>query len=249
MPGVDLGCPPRLVSGVFAAYGREVGRAEDRERAWRASSGSAGSPDADQGDVIEMGDREPRWNGPRWPGPRWPARTLGVGLAALLVGLLLGYAGGHLQASHKRAPAPAASQAVTTEPLLDTTGITVTGARCAAQLGHTLQLGIEIINQSGRAVMLRQVAPVVPLSGMRAVSARWGPCGTLPQPIPPQSPSLESGATRWLTVTFRVLVKCPEPFPVLFKVSYAQSGRTMTTQFDSFPDLGQVKYNSCRAGS
>jgi hypothetical protein len=195
-----------------------------------------------------MGGREPRWHRPRWLGPRWPARTLGVGLAALVVGLLLGYAGGHLQASHKRTPAPAASQAVTTEPLLDTTGVTVTGARCAVQLGHTLQLGIEIVNQSGRAVMLRQVAPVVPLSGMRAVSARWGPCGTLPQPVPPQSPSLEPGATRWLTATFRVLVKCPEPFPVLFKVSYAQSGRTMTTQFDSFPDLGQVKYNNCRTG-
>ena len=57
---------------------------------------------------------------------------------------------------------------------------------------------------------------------------------------------LGPGATIWLTVTFRVLVKCPEPFPVLFKVRYAQSGRTMTTQFDSFPDLGQVRYNSCR---
>ncbi|HEY2689854.1 MAG TPA: hypothetical protein VGJ50_15530 [Streptosporangiaceae bacterium] len=224
-----------------------MGRAEDRERAWRASSGSAGSPDADQGDVIEMGDREPRWNWPRWLGPRWPARTLGVGLAVLVVGLLLGYAGGHLQASHKRTPAPAASQAVTTEPLLDTTGITVTGARCAVQLGSTLQLGIEIVNQSTRPVTLHQVAPVVPLSGMQAVAARWGPCGSLPEPVPQQS-VLKPGATIWLAVTFRVLVKCPEPFPVLFKVSYAQSGRTMTTQFDSFPDLGQVKYNNCRTG-
>jgi hypothetical protein len=229
---------------VFAAYGREVGRDEDRKRAWRVSPGSAGSRDADQGDVIELGGRAPRWPWLRWPGP-----TVGVGLAALVVGLLLGYAGGgHLQAGTKHTPAPAASQAVTTGPLLDTTGITVTGARCAVQLGHTLQLGIEIVNQSGRAVMLRQVAPVVPLSGMRAVSARWGPCGTLPQPVPPQNTSLEPGATRWLTVTFRVLVHCPEPFPVLFQVTYAQSGRTMTTEFDSFPDLGQVRYNNCRTG-
>lgn len=225
-----------------------MGRAEDRERAWRASSGPAGTPDADQDDVIEMGGREPRWNWPRWPGPRWPARTLGVGLAALVVGLLLGYAGGHLQAGHKRPPAPAASPAVTTEPLLDTTGITVTGARCAVQLGRTLQLGIEIVNQSTHPVALHQVAPVVPLSGMQAVAARWGPCGSLPEPVPQQH-VLEPGATTWLAVTFRVLVRCPEPFPVLFKVSYTQSGRTMTTEFDSFPDLGQVKYNNCRTAS
>jgi hypothetical protein len=222
-----------------------MGRAEDRERAWRAYSGSAG---ADQGDVIEVGGREPRSNWPRWPGPRWAARTLGVGAAVLVVGLLLGYAGGYLQASHKRTPAPAASPPVTNEPLLETTGITVTGARCAVQLGHTLQLGIEIVNLSGRAVMLRQVSPVVPLSGMRAVSARWGPCGSLPEPVPQQG-VLEPGATRWLAVTFRVLVRCPEPFPVLFKVSYTQSGRRMTTQFDSFPDLGQVKYNNCRTAT
>jgi len=189
-----------------------------------------------------MGGREPRWS---WP--RWPARTLGIGLAALAVGLLLGYAGGHLQASHKRAPAAAASHAFTAGPLLDTTGITVTGARCAVQLGHTLQLGIEIVNQSGRAVTLHQVAPVVPLNGMQAVAARWGPCGSLPEPVPQQG-VLGPGATRWLAVTFRVLVKCPEPFPVLFKVSYTQAGRTMTTQFDSFPDLGQVRYNNCRTG-
>ena len=117
------------------------------------------------------------------------------------------------------------------------------------QLGRTLQLGIEIVNQSARPVALSKVAPIMPLDGLRAVAARWGPCGSLPEPVPPQSRSLGPGATRWLTVTFRVLVKCPEPFPVLFKVRYAQAGRTMTTEFDSFPDLGQVKYNSCPTGS
>ena len=185
---------------------------------------------------------------PRWPWLRWRGQTLGVGLAALVVGLLLGYAGGHLQANHKRTPAAAASPAVISEPLLDTTGITVTGARCAVQLGSTLQLGIEIVNQSTHPVTLHQVAPVVPLNGMQAVAARWGPCGSLPEPVPQQG-VLKPGATRWLAVTFRVLVRCPEPFPVLFKVSYTQSGRAMTTEFDSFPDLGQVKYNNCRTAS
>lgn len=183
--------------------------------------------------------------GPRWPWRRWPGPTIGVCVAALVVGLLLGYAGGHLQARAKATPAPAPSRAATTPALTGTTALTVTGNRCAVQLGRTLQLGIEIVNQSGRVVALRRVAPVVPLSGIQAVAARWGPCGSLPQPVPEPSLSLAPGGTRWLTVTFRVLVHCPEPFPVLFKVSYAQSGRTMTTEFDSFPDLGQVKYNNC----
>jgi hypothetical protein len=233
------------VSEVFAAYGREVGQAGDRERAWRVSPGRAGSPGgADEADIIEMG----RGRAPRWPWRRWPGPTVGVGLAALAVGLLLGYAGGHRQASAKHRPAPAASRAVTAAPLLGTTALTVTGGRCAVQLGRTLQLGIEIVNQSARPVALSKVAPIMPLDGLRAVAARWGPCGSLPEPVPPQSRSLGPGATRWLTVTFRVLVKCPEPFPVLFKVRYAQAGRTMTTEFDSFPDLGQVKYNSCTTG-
>ncbi len=185
--------------------------------------------------------------GPRWPWRRWPGPTLGVGAAALVVGLLLGYAGGHLQATGqaKARPAPSPSRTVTTPALTGVLALTVTGDRCAVQLGRTLQLGIEIVNQSGRALALQRVAPVVPLSGLRAVAARWGPCGSLPQPVPEPSLSLAPGGTRWLTVTFRVLARCPEPFPVLFKVSFVQSGRTMTTEFDSFPDLGQVRYGNC----
>jgi len=219
-----------------------VGQPGDRKRARRVSSGLAGSPGAaDEADVIEMGGHPPRWPWRRGPGP-----TVRVALAALVVGLLLGYVGGHLQANAKGRPARAAGQAVTTAPLPGTTAITVTGERCAVQLGRTLQLGIELVDQSDRAVAVRHVAPVVPLSGMRPVAARWGPCGSLPEPVPQQGMSLDPGATRWLTVTFRVMVQCPEPLPVLFKVSYAQSGRMVTTEFDSFPDLGQVRYNNCR---
>jgi hypothetical protein len=228
--------------GAFAAYGREVGQVGDRERAarrgssvWARSPGAADTPD-----VIEQGGRPPRWP---WLSGRRPAA--GIALAALAVGLLLGFVGGHLQATGQARSARPAGRAHATLPPPVTPPITATGARCAVQLGRTLQLGLEIVNQSDRAVTLRQVAPVLPLSGMRPLAARWGPCGSLPLPVPQPSMSLSPGATRWLTVTFRVLVRCPQAFPVLFKVSYAQSGRAATTDFDSFPDLGQVRYNNC----
>jgi hypothetical protein len=53
----------------------------------------------------------------------------------------------------------------------------------------------------------------------------------------------------WLSVTFRVLVACPSPLPVLFSVSYQQNGRTDTAQLPGFPDLGQVTYTGCKGSS
>ena len=56
---------------------------------------------------------------------------------------------------------------------------------------------------------------------------------------------LARGATGWLTVTFDVMVGCPQPLPVFFKVSFMQASRLVTADLDSFPDLGQVRYNNC----
>jgi hypothetical protein len=123
---------------------------------------------------------------PRWPWGSARGPAIGIAVAALAAGLLLGFIGGRA------------------------------GGRCAVQLGHTLQLGIEIMNQSDRTVVLRQIKPALPL-----------------------------GATGWLTVTFDVMVSCPQPLPVQFKVSYLQAGRLATAELDSFPDLGQVRYNNC----
>jgi len=41
------------------------------------------------------------------------------------------------------------------------------------------------------------------------------------------------------------MVGCPQPLPVLFKVSFVQASRLVTADLDSFPDLGQVRYNNC----
>jgi hypothetical protein len=167
-------------------------------------------------------------------------------LAALTAGLLLGFAAGHLQAGANRRLARAATPAATVLPVGDT-AITMTGNRCAVQLGHALQLGIEVVNQSDRTVALRQIEPVLPLGGLKAVASRWGTCGALPElgPGPHQATALGPGATGWLTVTFDVMVGCPQPLPVQFKISYAQAGRLVTAELSGFPDLGQVQYNNC----
>jgi len=86
---------------------------------------------------------------------------------------------------------------------------------------------------------------VLPLGGLQEMASRWGPCGSLPEPGLGQASSLAPGATGWLTVTFDVMVGCPQPLPVLFKVSFVQASRLVTADLDSFPDLGQVRYNNC----
>ena len=208
-----------------------------RERPSRAD------PAAD-GDVLEAGDDPPRWPWLTWLTGRGPAN--GIAIAALLAGLLIGYVAGHLQAGRNSGPAPAATSS---RPLIpaDITTITMTGNRCAVQQGHTLQLGVEVVNQSSGTVALRLIRAVLPMGGLKPVASRWGTCGALPElgPGPHQATALGPGATGWLTATFDVMVGCPQPLPVQFKISYAQAGRLMTAELPGFPDLGQVQYNHC----
>jgi len=224
-------------------YCQEVERPVHRERPAHGvpaglgeSAGAAGDAD-----VIEMGGRPPRWP---WGTARGPA--ISIVLTALAAGLLLGFAGGRLQARANGRPARAAASAATVFPV-GATAITMTGNRCAVQLGHALQLGVEVVNQSDRTVALRQIEPVLPLGGLKAVASRWRTCGALPElgPGPHQATALGPGATGWLTVTFDVMVGCPQPLPVQFKISYAQAGRLVTAELPGFPDLGQVQYNNC----
>ena len=191
--------------------------------------------------MIEVGGHPPRWP---WGTARGPA--ISIVLAALAAGLLLGFAGGRLQAGANGRPARAATSATAVFPVGDT-AITGTGNRCAVQLGHALQLGVEVVNRSDGTVALRQIEPVLPLGGLKAVASRWGTCGALPElgPGPGQATALGPGATGWLTVTFDVMVGCPQPLPVQFKISYAQAGRSVTAELPGFPDLGQVRYNNC----
>lgn len=216
-------------------------RPEDHEPpAPEGSAGTGRSPGRADGDVIEMGGRPARWP---WRGSR--GTTAGVALAALAIGLLLGLAGGHLAATRATGqPARSAPGVTGATSLGGSTAIAATGRRCAVQRGRTLQLGIEIVNQSASAVALRQVRPVLPLGGMHAIASGWDTCGSLPEPGQDQT-SFDPGATGWVTITFDVLVPCPGALPVQFNVSYRQSGRQATAALASFPDLGQVRYTGC----
>jgi hypothetical protein len=223
--------------GAGATYGQEMEPPVNRSRpAHGAWAGAGESPDtADDADVIEMGGHLLRWP---WGSARRPA--VSIALVALVAGLLLGFLGGHFQAKSTGRPGRAAAALPA-----GSTAISATGNRCAVQLGHTLQLGIEIMNESDLTAALRQIKPVLPLGGLRAIASQWGTCGSLPGGGPEQATSLAPGATGWLTITFDVMVGCPQPIPVGFKVSYMQAGRLATTELDSFPDLGQVRFNKC----
>jgi hypothetical protein len=214
----------------------------DRQHPRGASAGPGKTPDAGHDeDVIQMGGPPP---GRRWGGARGLA--VGAALVALAAALLLGVSGGHHRQPGTTTRPAGAARSLTAGSAAGVAVIGATGSRCAVQLGRTLQLGIEIINQSDRAVAVRQVRAVLPLGGLRAVATQQGPCGLLPQPGPGQAGSLAPRATRWLAVTFDVLVSCPQPLPVGFKVSYVQAGQLATSELSSFPDLGQVRYSYCR---
>jgi hypothetical protein len=215
-------------------------------------------PPDDGQDVIGNGDQRDRPDR-RWPWrPGWAGRGTSViaGLA-LAVGLIAGYLGGHQP--HPTAPtprptaptprptkatSPPSSQAATPQDAFP--DLTATGNRCALQRGTTLQLGVEVVNESDHTLAVGRFGAVLPVGGLRATAATVGTCGALPV-WPPISPTLPAGQTVWLTITFHVLVRCPQPYPVQFVVSYTDSGKLATTQMDEFPDLSQVAYSGCPA--
>ena len=200
-------------------------------------------PDGD--DVLEQGS----WRGPvlRWR-PLRAALVLGV--VGLLAGLVAGYAVGVRHAGKPHSP-PRATPSQT-RPSFSAGGfpLSQSGPECSAQTGHELQLGLEVTNLSATALTLRRVAVVLPLGGLKVVSQAWGPCGELPgaaqAPCDDLSPTLGPGASAWFTVTFRVLIRCPQPLPVQFVLHFDQGGPPGAIPLPSFPDLGRVPYAGCR---
>jgi hypothetical protein len=172
-------------------------------------------------DVLEMGSRR---------GPvlrrRPPAAALVLAATGLLVGLAAGYAAGVRHAGKPVPPSrPAASQ---TAQSFSAGGfpLSQTGPGCSAQIGHELQLGLEVTNLSVTAITLRRLEVVLPMGGLKATSQAWGPCGELPAPggTPGNTLPLTLGprASAWFTVTFQVLVRCPQALPGHFTLDYDQ---------------------------
>jgi hypothetical protein len=194
----------------------------------------------DDSDVVEQ-------DGRRFPALNWrPPKGitfLAAGLAAgLVIGLGAGYAAGERHGG-TAASGTASSSATLTEP--DTPALTQSGAECMTLIGRDLQLGVQVTNQSTTRLTLRQVKAVLPMGGLRPVAMRWTSCDPNPESLAVPSNQVPPGAIAWFTVTFQVLVKCPQPFPVQFTVGYAQNGRLASASLPGFPDLSHVPYPGC----
>jgi hypothetical protein len=175
-----------------------------------------------------------------------------LGAIGLLVGLAVGYAAGDRHAGKPASPSPTAA-ASPPAPVFAAGGfpLSQSGPECSAQVGDELQLGLEVMNLSGTAITLRRVGVVLPLGGLRETAQAWGSCGELPAageaPGLTLPPTLRPGASAWFTVTFQVLVRCPQPLPVQFTLVFDENGKPAGAMpLPSFPDLGQVPYGGCR---
>jgi hypothetical protein len=204
---------------------------------------SGGKPPG-AGDILEQDSRSIailRW--------RPPAAAVIAGAAALVLGLAGGYAAGSLHANKgtaalSRSAAPTA-QVITEIPVAGFP-LTQSGPQCSAQTGADLQLGMQITNVSAAPAMLGNVNVVLPVGGLKAISQAWGTCGQLPTFTGVQPITLPPGASNWFTVTFRVLMKCPQPLPVQFRLGYEQNGHPATEWLPGFNDLSQVPYTGCQ---
>jgi hypothetical protein len=211
-------------------------------------------------DIVASGPRE-------WPAAR---RRLGITVlaaAALLVGLTAGYAVGARHGPGRAAP-PSRSAAARSGPAAPSAapgglalsgGVAVQqGLQCSAQVGRELQLGVQVVNQSARGMVLQQVRPVLPLGGLQAVAHSWEPCGAWPAADSAATVAgnvLPAGGSTWYTVTFKVLVPCPGALPVQFGVTFGPPGRAdggarlvITSRLPGFVDLGGVPYAGCHVG-
>ena len=205
----------------------------------------------DDRDIVESGARE-------WPVSR---RRLGIVIlaaVALVAGLGAGYAAGSAgrpgrPASSRSAAAPGPAPAAGPAAITSSMAVAQVGL-CSAQSGRELQLGVEIMNQTPRGLVLRRIRPVLPLGALQAVSQADGPCGQLPGGFPPASNVLPADGTAWFTVTFRVLVACPGPDPVQFVITFAPPrpsppGSLVTSPLPGFADLSHVPYSGCPVSS
>jgi hypothetical protein len=171
----------------------------------------------------------------------------GLLIATLAVGIGVGFFSGRHAA---RSGAPATTTVV--RSVTPSSGpfdqVISTGARCSAQIGHQLQLGVEVRNELTVPVKLIDARTALPMGGFRLTGTVRGACGMLPGADDTiDGYELAVGAAVWLTVRLEVLVACPTPLPVQISLRYVQAGHNETAIVGGFPDLGGVPYSGCRS--
>ena len=218
------------------------------------------------GDVIEHGTGPRRFDAAGWLGSHGmrsyrlgfaPTRGAAV-LAAvtLLAGLAVGYAAGRGTSGTAPPPSPsatsptaAASTSPPPNPLADVgPAVDQLTASCSSQSGTELQLGIEVSNTSSTTVTLTGLKAVFPESingALRELSWQWGPCGAIVDGPGQPTVQLAPGASAWLSAAFKVLVRCPSPYPVQFNVAYVAGDMHAIAALPGFSDLSQVPYSGC----
>jgi hypothetical protein len=213
-----------------------MSRRDDSQWARPAVPGDAGPGGSD---VVHQGDRP----------SRGLAFAAGLAVAALVLGLAVGYGVGRNQAPSRPAAVPSArsstAAATSPPPVFGLPELGQSGQQCAEQIGRRLQLGVQVTNESASSVRLSNVRVILPLHGLKPTAHAWGTCGQLPGLPSPQATLVSAGGSAWFTVTFRVLERCPGALPVQFLLSYDWGGSTKTVRLPGFVDLGHVPYSGC----
>lgn len=224
---------------------------------------------SEAGDIIQQGAGSRRFAAPGWlrllgpgsgagGGPGWrPPRGGGAVLAAvtLLAGLAAGYvatrgtSGVAPRPSASRAPSAPIVEAPLSQPLSNfEPAMEQLTEACSSQSGTELQLAIQVTNTSAATVTVNGVKPVFEAAAgeYREVSWQRAPCGAIAHGLLPRTAvPLAPGSTISLSVTLKVLVRCPAAYPVKFNVSYVSGGARGTVSLPGFPGTGPVAYSGC----
>jgi hypothetical protein len=214
-------------------------------------SDARGGPNlsADEGDITFVettpADDLIRGRSPR-PPTHWTVRPWWLAalvLAVLAAGICVGYVfGRHSSEAASGAPTPTPAGSVLAElPQLQNTG-----SVCSVQPPHTrrLTLGLQVLNSGGAPLQIIDVQGVFPIGGLRMAAAAIGHCNGLGVPV--GGNWVAAGGTAWLRVTVDVLMGCPAPAPVQFRVEYTGGGAPTSVTLAAFPDLANVTYSGCR---
>jgi hypothetical protein len=174
--------------------------------------------------------------------PGLPGGVAGALLIAAVAGMV-GFAFGSRGSDERRTAAPSSATSYT-----DSTGgsgsALPTAGTCSLQIGHRLQLGVEVQNSGTAEMIVRSVTPHFPLAGLRAVRTEAGACGQQSRAQVANN-RITPGGSLWVTTTVDVLVACPTPLPVQFEVVFTNDGNTFRLPMGGFADLGGVPYTGC----